>query len=159
MVEREGEEATGDLHRAALLLALAEIPEAERVPAVFVSRRYSSPEIAAAIAPWLRQERVEAVISNRVQVREFSGAAAGATLCMHAPMPGLAGVWVSFAEVGRRAVSLLTNLMQTGQCGVPAAPTWTYVAGTWRDGASAPRRTAVLDEARWLEAGGRRRNR
>jgi len=61
-------------------------------------------------------------------------------MCMTTHVRGLAGIVGDLQLVGRRAIALLAGLIQTGQYGIPAAASYTYVKGIWHDGDSAPPR-------------------
>jgi len=58
----------------------------------------------------------------------------------------IAGVRQNHHAVGELAVEILAGQLQHNKFGVPKIPTTTYVEGTWFDGASCPKRSAVRVE-------------
>ncbi len=147
---REDEQLLRDPFRSGFFVESAALPERERVPPLLFAYNDTA-EFAAALPEWVRRHRVDAVISNWNNCHEFLAAAelrvpqdvSVASLDAPSLYPHLAGVVQNHHLVGERAVEQLAILMQTHQRDVPATQSITYVPGYWRDGTSAPRKTAA----------------
>jgi len=154
VVGSEDERATGDLHTAAFLLARAGTPLKDWVNPFYLAPGFGTPQARKALVPWLQQEKPDAVISNWTQiwqlVRPFKGAngqpVATAAMCMLTHIRALAGIVGDLQLVGKRSVTSLASLLQTGQYGTPRIKTNTYIQGKWHDGPSAPSVTAGLSK-------------
>lgn len=110
----------------------------------------SSAVSAERLRHWVRQERLDAVVSNwdlRELIR-FAGLRvphdiAYANLCLNEPNPTMAGMLVHHAAVGKMAVEMIALLIKTRQFGIPKDPSCLYVEAEWQDGTSAPARQMI----------------
>jgi LacI family transcriptional regulator len=142
------EVGTGELPLAGYLLEQRTIRAGQRVRPLHFPPGATDAEVCAVIGPWLRDERVDAVISTWTSIRRLLRTigvrgpedVACACACLSQRTPGQAGVIANLELVGREAVTRLAGLLRAEQYGVPAFPTSTYVEGIWSDGASAPPR-------------------
>jgi len=142
----EEEKSVDDLHTAALRLEQAAIPEAERVDPFYFLPGMDTPLARKAILPWIQKEHIDAVMSSWSQVRLLVRSddercrtkTACAAMCKATHARSLAGIVGDFHLVGRRATMLLASLLRSGQFGIPANPTSTYIQGVWQNGTSAP---------------------
>jgi LacI family transcriptional regulator len=141
------EEGTDHLYLSGYYLEQAQIPAAERVlPLVFPMGMVETARIVPLMGQWVREQRVEAVMCNWTSVRSMLRSSglrspedvASCCLCLTSAVSGLAGVRVDGTLVGRRAVSLLIDLLRADRRGVPDCPTNTYIGCSWQDGVSAP---------------------
>lgn len=143
----EDEKRLGEPFRTGMLVEQAAIPEVERVPTLLFSGRTEA-RLGERIRDWLRQHRVDAVMSNWNNVIEVVRQhgwqvpqdVAVASLDLPVRSLELAGVLQNHALVARRAVEHLLLLLQAHQRGVPEMAPVTLVPGKWRDGPSAPRK-------------------
>lgn len=143
------EVGTGELPLCGYLLEQSRIPTRERVPPLHFPPGATDADVRRVLAPWLRRERVDAVISTWTSIRRLLRSlglrcpddVACACACLSQRLPGQAGVVANLELVGREATGRLAALLRAEQYGVPDLPTSTYVEGTWCDGASAPRRS------------------
>jgi LacI family transcriptional regulator len=142
------EVGTGELPLAGYLLEQRSLRAPERVPPLHFPAGATDADVCAALGPWIRDERVDAVISTWTTIRRLLRTiglrcpeeVACACACLSQRRPGQAGVIANLELVGREAVTRLAGLLRAEQYGVPEFPTSTYVEGIWSDGASAPPR-------------------
>jgi len=148
-VGRSDEAATQDLWEGACLIEQAGMPEADRVPPLHFGLRESPQHIVPRLRHWVERHGVDAVISTWVNIAEmlrdagFRVPADLACVCLSLdqPNPRLAGVIQNHRLVGQKAAEIVALNLKTEQRGIPTRAYATYVAGSWQDGASAPRRT------------------
>lgn len=142
------EESTDDMHLSGLYLAQHDVAATQRVrPLLFPRGTVEKRIVIKLLRRWIREERVDAVMSNWTNIRSMvrhagyssPGQVACACLCLARPLPGFAGILANFEAVGQRAVALLASQMRSGARGISEYPTTTYVEGHWRNGASASR--------------------
>ncbi|MCU0792814.1 MAG: LacI family transcriptional regulator [Opitutaceae bacterium] len=137
-----------------VLLEQSALPESEIVPPLFFSTA-DVPALPRIVPDWIRQHRVDAVISNWNELLDsFSTAGlrlpqdvAFASLDVPPGHPQLAGVVQNHRLVGQRAMEQLAIMTQAHQRGVPQAQTITSIPGYWREGATAPLRPRRVHEA------------
>ena len=102
--------------------------------------------LAAELGAWVRQHKIEVVISNWSTVPELLKTAGlriprdvGVATLDHNPHRGaIAGICQSHELVGERAVEALALLLKTNQRGLLKLPNTTLVDGLWQDGADLP---------------------
>lgn len=145
---REDESRLSESFRMGVLVEQASLPEDERVtPLVFALS--DVPSLPTILPSWIRNEKVDVVISNWNELLDVFRAAhiripeqvAFASLDAPPTMPHVAGVVQNHRLVGIRAMEQLCLMAETHQRGVPATQSITYVPGFWRDGASTPIRS------------------
>ena len=147
-VGQSDEAATQDLWAGACLIEQAGRPEGERVPPLHFGLREGPPHIAPRLRHWVERHGVDAVISTWGNIPDMVRAAgfrvpnelACACLSLDRPNPRLAGVIQNHGLVGQKAAEIVALNLKTEQRGIPPRAYATYVAGSWQDGASAPRR-------------------
>ncbi len=139
-----------------VLVEQAELPESERVPPLFFERR-PVPAVAARVVQWLKEQAIDAMMTNWVELFEPAGEAGGAprltstsiriprdvafaSLDVPPNRPEQAGIIQNHRLVGRHALEQLGVLVRTYRRGAPANPSVTYIPGYWKDGATAPRK-------------------
>lgn len=143
----DDEARLGEPFRTGMLVEQAAVPEAERVPSLLFAGR-AERDLGQLIDAWVREHRIEAVMSNWNNVIDHLRAKAWqvpsdiAVASLDAPLrqTDLAGVVQNHELVGRRAVEQVLLQLQAHQRGVPQTASVTFVPGRWRDGASAPKR-------------------
>ncbi len=140
-----------------VLVEQAELDECERVPPLLFERRPIA-EVAAGVARWIKEQAVDAVMTNWGELFEAAGESGGsprvtstslriphdvayASLDVPPARSEMAGVVQNHRLVGMRAVEQLAVLVRTFCRGAPANPSVTYIPGYWKDGATAPPRT------------------
>jgi LacI family transcriptional regulator len=153
---RDDDARLNELYSTGVLVEQAELPESECVPPLLFTRA-AVPYVAAAVAKWIDEYKVDVVISNWNELLQFAdhdprtmGLAntgvriphdvAWASLDVPEGRPQLAGVVQNHRLVGMRAMEQLAMLMKTFHHGPPPTPSATYVPGFWQDGPSAPPR-------------------
>jgi LacI family transcriptional regulator len=143
------ERGTDNLYLSGYYLEQAYIPADQRVaPLLFPFGTTEASRVVPLMRDWIAEQRLDAVMCNWTTIRSLVREAgydspeqvASCCLCLTGHVAGLAGVRVDMSLVGRRAVSLLVDLIRAGQRGIPECPTHTYIGCTWQDGASAPKR-------------------
>lgn len=117
-------------------------------------------ELAAALVPWFRRERPDAIVAtSESHVRNYArllnlrlpGPVGFASLNLAAPAkePGpIAGIDERPGEIGAITVDLLAAMIERRVRGLPAEPVSTLLSGRWRAGASCPRRKPARVPAR-----------
>jgi LacI family transcriptional regulator len=114
---------------------------------------------ARKLGSWIRQHRVDAVLSNWSTVPDMLRSAGlripddiGVATLDHNPHLGtVAGIRQSHELVGERAVEGLALLMKTNQKGLINLPNTTLVDGLWQDGPELPPKRATSQPA-WHRA-------
>jgi len=146
-INRHDEEATGGLFSAGCLVEQVGFPLSERVPPLSFGYNLRMDSAARQFREWVLKHRIDAVLCNWTSILDLAAAAgfrvpgdlACCCVCLTEPVPeGLAGVVQNHRAVGQKAAEALALSLKTGARGVPARPSFTYVEGYWRDGASAP---------------------
>lgn len=153
---RDDELRLNELYSTGVLVEQAELPECECVPPLLFHRA-PVPEVAGAVAQWIRAHQIDVVITNWNELLAVSPengavtlASAGlqipkdvawASLDVPVDKPQVAGVVQNHRLVGMRAMEQLAVLVKTFHRGAPAAPSATFVPGYWQDGATAPPKT------------------
>jgi hypothetical protein len=131
-----------------VLVEQASLPEDERVtPLVFPLA--DAPSLPSILPEWVRDEKVDVIISNWNELLDIFPAAhmrvpdqvAFASLDAQPTMPHVAGVVQNHRLVGIRAMEQLCLMAETHQRGVGGTQSITYVPGFWRDGATTPVRS------------------
>lgn len=145
---KEDESRLSESFRMGMLVEQAALPEDERVtPLVFALSEV--PNLPSILPEWLRNERVDVIISNWNELLDIFPAAhiripeqvAFASLDASPTAPHVAGVVQNHRLVGIRAMEQLCLMAETHQRGVFEAQSITYVPGYWRDGATTPVRS------------------
>ncbi len=148
-VGESDEQGTDHLYLSGYYLEQAALPASQRVqPLIFPIGALEPAQVVPLLKEWIEREQIDAVMCNWASVRSLLRSAGLASpgdiacccLCLTSPIAGLAGVKVDMGLVGRRAVSLLIDLVRADARGIPEWPTNTYIGCTWRDGATAPPR-------------------
>lgn len=141
-----------------VLVEQAGLPRRECVPPLLFDRA-PIPEIATRVAAWIKDQRVDALMTNwheLIDLKGWDGTAthltstalriphdvAFASLDVPADRPWLAGIVQNHRLVGMRAMEQLAVMVRTYRRGAPETPSITYVPGYWRDGATVPSKTA-----------------
>lgn len=156
---KDDESRLQDNYSSGVLVEQADLPPDECVPPLLF-KRAELPEIAAQIAQWVREHRVDVIMTNwneffrqaswmtaegvRLPTQpplDIPGDVAFASLDAPTDQPQVAGIVQNHRLVGMRAMEQLEVLVKTYQRGAPQNPSGTYVPGFWRDGATAPKRT------------------
>ncbi|MCX6952082.1 MAG: LacI family DNA-binding transcriptional regulator [Verrucomicrobia bacterium] len=108
--------------------------------------------LAAALAPWFRRERPDALVATSESlVRECARllrlklpGPVGLASTSVAPVPSgvreVAGIDELPEEIGSVTLDLLATMVERRVRGLPVSPASTLLAGRWRPGASCPRR-------------------
>ena len=159
-VGQSDEEGTDGMNFSGLFQAQRGLPAQELVPPLLFPHAATSKEAVPMLRDWIQTYSVDAVLCNWANARSMIRGAgfrcpeevACAGLCLPKASPAVAGIVANLRLVGEHVTSLLGALLRTGQRGVPAQATATYVQGYWHDGASAPGRSDVQTE----EAGDRK---
>lgn len=128
-----------------VLIEQASLPEAECVPPLLFSLT-DAPRLGQIIPEWVRENQVDVVISNWIELFEVFATAgiripqdvAFACLDIQPNMPHVAGVLQNHHLVGQRAMEQLAIMTDAYQRGVPEAQTITYIPGYWQNGVTAP---------------------
>ncbi len=147
-VAREDEQRLGEPFRTGVLVEQASMPERDRVASLVFNR--PDPNLRHVLAQWVREQRVDAVMSNWNNMVELLRGAGlrvpedvgVASLDLPSAGTELAGVEQNHRLVGRRAVRQVLMQLQAHQLGLPEMASVTFVPGCWREGASAPLRAA-----------------
>jgi LacI family transcriptional regulator len=142
---REDETRLQESFGMGVLLEQSALPEAEIVPPLFFSTADVS-RLHEVIPSWIREHRVDAVISNWNELLDTFATAglrlpqdvAFASLDVPPHLPHLGGVVQNHRLVGQRAMEQLAIMTQAYQRGVPQAQTVTFIPGYWQDGATTP---------------------
>jgi LacI family transcriptional regulator len=131
-----------------VLIEQASLPEAERVPPLLFNLS-DVPTLNRMIPEWMRQHRVDVIISNWNELFDvfatagirLPGDVAFASLDIPPSLPQVAGVVQNHRLVGQRAMEQLAIMTDAYQRGVPEAQTITYIPGYWQNGVTAPQKT------------------
>lgn len=140
-----------------VLVEQADMPRKECVPPLLFERA-PIPEIAARVAAWIKEQRVDALMTNwheLIDVAAWNGRetripsttiriphdVAFASLDVPGDSPALGGIVQNHRLVGMRAMEQLAVMVRTYRRGAPENPSITYVPGFWRDGPTVPART------------------
>lgn len=145
---REDQMRLGESFGMGVLLEQASLPEVECVPPLIFGAA-EAPMLPHLIPEWIREHRVDAIISNWNELFDTFATAglrlpedvAFASLDVPPSLPHVAGVVQNHRLVGQRAMEQLAILADTNQRGVPPAQTITYIPGYWQEGGTAPART------------------
>lgn len=139
----------GHLFEGGYLTAQRLVDDSERVP-VFVRNDYSPKQQKPALAAWLKEQRVDAIITNQtdlvpmlasIGVRVPDDVALAGTSVLDTNID--AGIDQHPEEIGRAAVLMLNSLINDAASGIPSIFRQLLVEGAWVDGSSLPdRRTA-----------------
>lgn len=138
------EDATDGLHLSGWLIAQSEFPRLEKIPPLFFPPRATTTTILPLLGPWIRQHRVDAIMSNWRSVDQMLEALKdpAATkigrvcLCCSPEEHELAGIRPNLDLVGQRAISLLGSIINASRDTLPSSLSTCYVEGTWHDGPS-----------------------
>jgi LacI family transcriptional regulator len=145
---REDESRLSESFGMGVLVEQASLPEDERVtPLVFPLA--DAPSLPSILPEWVRDEKVDVIISNWNELLDIFPAAhmrvpdqvAFASLDAQPTMPHVAGVVQNHRLVGIRAMEQLCLMAETHQRGVGGTQSITCVPGFWRDGSTTPVRS------------------
>ena len=142
---REDQMRLAESFGTGVLIEQASLPEAECVPPLIFGLA-DVPELHRLIPAWMREHRVDAIISNWHELLDVFAQAqvrlpedvAFALLDVPPSLPHVAGVVQNHRLVGYRAMEQLAIMADAYQRGVPEAQTVTYIPGYWKDGATVP---------------------
>lgn len=142
---REDQMRLAESFGTGVLIEQASMPEAECVPPLIFGLA-DVPELYRLIPAWMREHRVDAIISNWHELLDVLAQAqvrlpedvAFALLDVPPSLPHVAGVVQNHRLVGYRAMEQLAIMADAYQRGVPEAQTVTYIPGYWKDGATVP---------------------
>jgi LacI family transcriptional regulator len=140
-----------------VLVEQASLPARERVPPLLFERGDIA-HVAAQVEAWIRQHKVDALMTNWHELIEMSGwdgestrltsigirvpqDVAFASLDVPAGCPYIGGIVQNHRLVGTRAMEQLALMVRTFRRGAPENPSSTRVPGYWRDGATVPGKT------------------
>ncbi|HLP02842.1 MAG TPA: LacI family DNA-binding transcriptional regulator, partial [Opitutaceae bacterium] len=140
-----------------VLVEQASLPARERVPPLLFERGEIG-HVAAQVEAWMRQHKVDALMTNWHELIEMSGwdgeitrltstgirvpqDVAFASLDVPAGCPYVGGIVQNHRLVGMRAMEQLALMVRTFRRGAPENPSSTRVPGYWRDGATVPGKT------------------
>ncbi len=106
---------------------------------------------AHVVTNWIRQNRLDAVVTNRSDFAELISVAGTKVpdeiAVAHLDLPSAndlsAGIVADHHRVGAQAVEQVVSLMRGNQRGLPATVCYTRVPATWKDGVTALRRGVV----------------
>lgn len=153
---RDDEARLNEHYSTGVLVEQADLPECECVPPLLFQRT-NVPEIAAQVTAWIREHRVDVVMTNWNELIHCAEGDAGAvtltstnvripqdvawaSLDVPPGKPQVAGVVQNHRLVGMRAMEQLAVLVKTYHRGAPVARSATYVPGFWHDSSTAPRK-------------------
>ncbi|PTY08038.1 hypothetical protein DB347_00165 [Opitutaceae bacterium EW11] len=147
-VRRAEEESTDHRFTMGYFIEQAALAPGSRVPPLLFPHNCPDDEMGRLLCRWARKQKIDAVLTPWAPAGEHlrrdglrvPDVVALALLSLTKPDPELAGVRISPGVVGAKVVSHVATLLRTGQRGISAFPTHTYVAGLWQNGASAPGR-------------------
>lgn len=141
ITDEKSEATMENLHLAAFLAYQREIPEAERIPALF----HEDGDEAQDVRRWYARHRPEIILSTSAgtDVLEAAGLrvprdVALVKLLLWDANEGVAGVLPGYERLGATAINLLVGQLQHDDYGVPEDPKIVQVEGRWCDGASFP---------------------
>jgi len=142
---REDQMRLAESFGTGVLIEQASLPEGECVPPLIFGLT-DVPELHRLIPEWVREHRVDVIISNWNELLDVFAHAhirlpedvAFASLDVPPSLPHLAGVVQNHRLVGYRAMEQLAIMADSYQRGVPEAQTVTYIPGYWKDGATVP---------------------
>lgn len=134
---------------AGYLVELHELKHLHYIPPLLLQAGVGIPNLAAEIANWVRENKIDAVLGNwsslpellksgGIRVPEDVGLA---TLDYNPHAGAKAGMRQSHELVGERAVEGLALLMKTNQRGQIRLPNITLIDGLWQDGPELPPKT------------------
>jgi len=147
VVDETVQREAGHLFMAGFLNAQRGVPAEERVE-IFDYSAWSAGEVKAALAGWVRGNRVDAIYTTIGKVMEYLpemgiripqdvGVAVSSVMDAQAD----AGIDQNPAEIGRVTFLLLNSLINDGALGIPTIFRQILVEGTWVDGKSLPDRS------------------
>lgn len=137
---------------SAALLSYGRHEAAEPVPPLVFDG-----ELAAALGPWFRRERPDAIVATseslvrdcaRILGLRLPGPVGFASTNLSPASPStrepavIAGIDELPGEIGAATVDLLAAMVERRVRGLPASPASTLLSGRWRAGVSGPRRAA-----------------
>jgi DNA-binding LacI/PurR family transcriptional regulator len=142
---REDQTRLAESFGMGVLIEQSTLPESECVPALIFGLA-EVPLLPCLIPKWMRENRVDAIISNWNELFDtFANTGirlpkdvAFASLDVPPSMPHIAGVVQNHHLVGKRAMEQLAIMTEAYQRGIPEAQTITYIPGYWQDGVTAP---------------------
>ncbi len=110
--------------------------------------RHDRPALAAKLADYIREERLDALVTADYQLLEvlkLAGISAPrdigvAGLSLPAQEGRMSGVVEDSEKIGEIAVDILVGMIQRGERGVPSTPIRTHLEGTWHEAETLPRR-------------------
>lgn len=142
---REDQTRLAESFGMGILIEQASLPETECVPPLIFGLA-DVPMLPRLVPEWIREQKVDAVISNWNELLDTFATAgvrlpqdvAFASLDVPPSLPHIAGVVQNHRLVGQRAMEQLVIMTEAYQRGVPQAQTITYIPGYWQDGITAP---------------------
>lgn len=154
----EDENRLIDNFSSGVLVEQATLPADECVPPLLFERT-TLPRIAQQVVAWVRDQRVDCIISNWPELilgTPWDGQGttlatttlripqdvAFASLDVPSNATHVGGIVQNHRLVGQRAMERLSVLVRTHHKGAPANPSATYVPGFFREGPTIPRRSA-----------------
>lgn len=140
-----------------VLVEQAALPARERVPPLLFERGEIA-TVAARVADWIREYKVDALMTNwheLIEIGAWDGEStrltstgirvpqdvAFASLDVPAGSPHIGGIVQNHRLVGMRAMEQLSLMVRTFRRGAPENPSATCIPGYWRDGATVPGKT------------------
>ncbi|PTY05598.1 hypothetical protein DB347_14600 [Opitutaceae bacterium EW11] len=153
---RDDESRLQDNFSSGVLVEQASMPESECVPPLLFERTDIA-TIAAQVVEWIREYKVDALMSNwhelltldpdgrgsRLSTTTFRIPQEVAYASLDAPSncAHMGGIVQNHRLVGMRALEQLSVLVRTYQRGAPKNPSATYVPGYWQEGPTVPWKT------------------
>ena len=137
-----------------VLVEQAALPARERVPPLLFERGDIA-QVAAQVTEWIRQHKVDALMTNwheLIEISSWDGEStrltstglrvpqdvAFASLDVPSGCPYVGGIVQNHRLVGMRAMEQLSVMVRTFRRGACENPSFTAVPGFWRDGATVP---------------------
>ncbi|MBC8003297.1 MAG: LacI family DNA-binding transcriptional regulator [Opitutaceae bacterium] len=138
----------GHYFEGGYLMAQRMVDETERVP-VFSTADLSDGDLSTSLASWIREQHVDAIITNRAEtpaalkragIRVPGDIALATTTVLDTQIDS--GIDQEPEEIGRVGFLMLNSLINDGARGIPRVFRQNLVEGSWVNGESTPIRSA-----------------
>ncbi len=149
VINRQLDQRCGSNVHAGYLIGQELHPQLARLPPfVDYSVRTEKSVLASQLAGYIREHRVDAIVTADAQlldVLQLAGLAAPrdlgvAGLSLPAQSGRMSGVVEDSERIGEIALDILSGMIQRGERGIPTTPIRTHLEGTWREAETLPAR-------------------